>query len=244
MVTQAGKSGAAAFIFVGEGGSVTAWAPAVDMTHAITVSDSSAAGAVYKGLAIAAANGANRLFATDFHNRRIDVFDNTFTKLNLPGAFQDPQIPGNFAPFGIQAIGPKIYVTYAQQDGDAHDDVAGPGLGFVDVFDTSGNLLQRLEQGMQFNAPWGVTQAPGNFGTLSNDILVGNFGDGTIHAFDPTSGKFVGTVTNPDGSTFVQFGLWGLAFGNGLSAQPTNTLFFAAGPNHEADGVYGRLDMQ
>jgi uncharacterized protein (TIGR03118 family) len=172
------------------------------------------------------------------------VFDNAFQKVTLAGAFQDSQIPGNFAPFGIQAIAQKLYVTYAQQDADAHDDVAGAGLGFVDVFDTDGHLLQRLDHVSQLNAPWGVTQAPGNFGTLSNDILIGNFGDGTIQAFDPTSGKLVGTVTNPDGSTFAQSGLWGLAFGNGLNAQPTNTLFFAAGPNDEADGVYGRLDMQ
>jgi uncharacterized protein (TIGR03118 family) len=244
MVSQAGKTGAAAFIFVGEGGSVTAWSPAVDLTHAITVSDSSAAGAVYKGLAIATASTGQRLYATDFHNNRIDVFDNAFQKVTLAGAFQDSQIPGNFAPFGIQAIAQKLYVTYAQQDADAHDDVAGAGLGFVDVFDTDGHLLQRLDHVSQLNAPWGVTQAPGNFGTLSNDILIGNFGDGTIQAFDPTSGKLVGTVTNPDGSTFAQSGLWGLAFGNGLNAQPTNTLFFAAGPNDEADGVYGRLDMQ
>ena len=244
MVSQAGKSGAAAFIFVGEGGSVTAWAPAVDMTHAITVSDSSAAGAVYKGLAIAAANGANRLFATDFHNGASTCSTTRSRNSTCRARSRTRRSRAISRRSASRRSARKSTSTYAQQDGAAHDDVAGPGLGFVDVFDTSGNLLQRLEQGMQFNAPWGVTQAPGNFGTLSNDILVGNFGDGTIHAFDPTSGKFVGTVTNPDGSTFVQFGLWGIAFGNGLSAQPTNTLFFAAGPNHEADGVYGRLDMQ
>lgn len=244
IASKGGKSGAAAFIFAGEGGSITAWSPSVDLTHAITVSDSSASGAVYKGLAIGSANGAARLYAADFHNRRIDVFDNAFNKIALPNAFQDPQIPANFAPFGIQAIGAKLYVTYAQQDSDAHDDVAGPGLGFVDVFDTSGNLLMRFEHAMQLNAPWGVAQAPGNFGTLSNDILVGNFGDGTINAFDPSSGQFVGTLQNSNGAAFVQPGLWGIAFGNDLNAQPSNTLFFAAGPNDEKDGVYGRIDMQ
>lgn len=244
IVSQNGKSGSAAFLFVGEGGSLSVWSPAVDPTHAITVSDSSTAGAVYKGLAIAGANGANRLYATDFHNNRIDIFDNAFKKLVLSGAFVDPQLPGNFAPFGIQAIGSKLYVTYAQQDSGAHDDVPGAGLGFVDVFDTDGHLLQRLDHVAELNAPWGIAQAPANFGTFSNAILIGNFGDGTIHAFDPSSGKLMGALANADGSTFTQPGLWGIAFGNNLSAQPSNTLFFAAGINREANGVYGRLDLQ
>ncbi|SAK74441.1 hypothetical protein AWB77_03327 [Caballeronia fortuita] len=240
-----GKSGVAAFVFAGEGGSISAWAPAVDMTHAFTVVDSSASGAIYKGLAIAATStGAHRLYATDFHDSRVDVFDGTFTKIAVPGGFRDAQIPAGFAPFGIQAIGSKIYVTYAKQDGDAEDDVPGAGQGFVDVFDIDGNLMQRLAANGPLNAPWGIAQAPGNFGTFSNDILVGNFGDGTINAFDPSSGAFVGQLMNADGTPLVQRGLWGIAFGNNLNAQPSNTLFFAAGPNDEADGVYGRIDMQ
>ncbi|SAK50918.1 hypothetical protein AWB79_01697 [Caballeronia hypogeia] len=245
VVARNGKSGVAAFVFAGEGGSITAWAPAVDTNNAFTVVDSSASGAVYKGLAIAAtASGAHRLYATDFHNNKVDVFDGSFTKIAVPGGFRDTQIPVGFAPFGIQAIGSKIFVTYAKQDSDAHDDVAGAGLGFIDVFDIDGNLMQRFAANGALNAPWGMAQAPANFGTFSNDILVGNFGDGTINAFDPNSGALVGQLANTNGMPLVQQGLWGIAFGNDLDAQPSNTLFFAAGPNDEANGVYGRIDMQ
>jgi len=243
-VTQNGKFGVAAFIFAGEGGSITAWAPAVAPTDAFKMYDDGTGVAVYKGLALVANNGNNFLYATDFHNNKIDVFDGTFTKIVVPGNFADTQIPAGFAPFGIQAIGSKIFVTYAKQDSDAEDDVQGAGLGFVDVFDIDGNLMQRFAANGPLNAPWGVAQAPGNFGTFSNDILVGNFGDGTINAFDPVSGAFVGQFMNTDGTPLVEHGLWGIAFGNNLNAQPSNTLFFAAGPNDEADGVYGRIDMQ
>jgi uncharacterized protein (TIGR03118 family) len=243
-VSQSSKSGVAVFIFVGEGGTVTAWSPTVSPTAAITVFDDSSGGAVYKGLALASNGGANFLYATDFHNNKIDVFDTTFTKVAMPGKFEDPSLPAGFAPFGIQTIGAKLFVTYAKQNAAAHDDVKGPGLGFVDVFDTAGNLMQRFASAGPLNAPWGVAQAPGNFGQFSGDVLVGNFGDGTINAFDPVSGQFVGALTLKDGTVFVQQGLWGIAFGNGLDSQPTNTLFFAAGPNDEADGVYGRIDVQ
>ncbi|MDR5764387.1 MULTISPECIES: TIGR03118 family protein [unclassified Caballeronia] len=244
-LSRNGKSGVAAFVFAGEGGSITAWAPAVDMTHAFTAVDSSASGAIYKGLAIATTStGAHRLYATDFHNNKVDVFDGTFTKIAVPGGFRDAQIPAGFAPFGIQTIVSKIFVTYAKQDGDAEDDVPGAGLGFVDVFDIDGNLTQRFAANGPLNAPWGIAQAPGNFGTFSNDILIGNFGDGAINAFDPNTGAFVGALTDTGGAPLVQHGLWGIAFGNNLNAQPSNTLFFAAGPNDEANGVYGRIDMQ
>ncbi len=135
-------------------------------------------------------------------------------------------------------------MTFALQDGAKYDDVPGAGNGIVDVFDTDGNMLQRFASNGPLNAPWGIAQAPGNFGTFSNDILIGNFGDGTVNAFDPATGAFVGQLMNTDGKPLVQRGLWGIAFGNNLSAQPSNTLFFAAGPNFEADGVYGRIDMQ
>lgn len=244
VVTQGGKSGVGAFIFAGEGGTITAWAPTVGPTNAFVVFDSGSSGAVYKGLALASNGGANFLYATDFHNNRIDVFDKTFAKLPATGGFQDASMPAGFAPFGIQAIGAKLFVTYAKQDADAHDNVDGAGLGFVDVFDTAGNLLQRFASAGVLNAPWGMTQAPANFGRFSGDVLIGNFGDGTINAFDPASGQSLGAINLPAGNTFVQHGLWGLAFGNGLSNQPVNTLFFAAGPNDEADGVYGRVDVK
>ncbi|CAE6831394.1 TIGR03118 family protein [Paraburkholderia nemoris] len=243
-VSQGGKSGVGAFIFSGEGGTITAWAPAVAPTNAIVMFDDGSGGAVYKGLALASNGTANFLYATDFHNNKIDVFDKNFAKVAMPGKFQDATLPAGFAPFGIQAIGAKLFVTYAKQDAAAHDNVDGSGLGFVDVFDTSGNLLQHFASAGPLNAPWGVAQAPGNFGRFSGDILIGNFGDGTINAFDPASGQSLGAINLPNGTAFVQPGLWGIAFGNGLDNQPTNTLFFAAGPNDEADGVYGRIDVK
>jgi len=243
-ISQNGKSGVPAFIFSGEGGTITAWAPAVAPTAALVEYDDGAGGAVYKGLALAADNGNNFLYATDFHNNKIDVFDKTFAKVAMPGGFRDPSLPAGFAPFGIQAIGTRLFVTYAQQDPDAQDDVAGAGLGFVDVFDTEGNFRQRFASGGPLNAPWGIAQAPSSFGPFSNAVLIGNFGDGMIHAFDQSSGLLMGTLNTANGAAFVQAGLWGIAFGNGLDNQPVNTLFFAAGPNDEAIGVYGRIDVQ
>ncbi|SAL03669.1 hypothetical protein AWB81_06473 [Caballeronia arationis] len=242
-VTQNGKSGVAAFIFAGEGGTITAWAPAVGPTNAFTMYDDRTGGAVYKGLALAASNGNNFLYATDFHNNKIDVFDTNFTKVTMPGGFKDPAIPAGFAPFGIQQVGTNLFVTYAQQDAAKHDDVAGTGLGMVDVFDTAGNLKQHFATGAPLNAPWGIAQAPSNFGAFSGAILIGNFGDGTINAFDASSGRSMGTLNSPNGSAIIEHGLWGIAFGNDLNNQPSNTLFFAAGPNDEADGVYGRIDL-
>ncbi|VXB36669.1 conserved exported hypothetical protein [Burkholderia sp. 8Y] len=242
-VTENGKSGVAAFIFAGEGGTLTAWAPTVGPTSAFVMYDDGVGGAVYKGLALAANNGSNFLYATDFHNGKIDVFDASFAKVVMPGGFSDPAIPAGFAPFGIQLVGSNLFVTYAKQDDAKHDDVAGAGLGMVDVFDTAGNLKQHFATAGALNAPWGIAQAPGNFGSLSGAILIGNFGDGTINAFDASSGQSIGPLDDSNGHAIVEQGLWGIAFGNGLNNQPSNTLFFAAGPNDEADGVYGRIDI-
>ncbi|MGF6740939.1 TIGR03118 family protein [Paraburkholderia atlantica] len=243
LVTENGKSGVAAFIFAGEGGTITAWAPAVGPTNAFVMYDDGAGGAVYKGLALAAMNNGNFLYATDFHNNKIDVFDTTFTKVSMPGAFTDPAMPAGFAPFGIQAIGSNLFVTYAMQDADKHDDVAGAGLGMVDVYDTAGNLKQRFATGGPLNAPWGIAQAPASFGSMSGAIIIGNFGDGIINAFNASSGQSMGPISGPNNSPIVEHGVWGIAFGNDLSNQPSSTLFFAAGPNDEADGVYGRIDL-
>ncbi|MGF6985635.1 uncharacterized protein (TIGR03118 family) [Paraburkholderia atlantica] len=243
LVTENGKSGVAAFIFAGEGGTITAWAPAVGPTNAFVMYDDGAGGAVYKGLALAAMNNGNFLYATDFRNNKIDVFDTTFTKVSMPGAFTDPAMPAGFAPFGIQAIGSNLFVTYAMQDADKHDDVAGAGLGMVDVYDTAGNLKQRFATGGPLNAPWGIAQAPASFGSMSGAIIIGNFGDGIINAFNASSGQSMGPISGPNNSPIVEHGVWGIAFGNDLSNQPSSTLFFAAGPNDEADGVYGRIDL-
>lgn len=242
-VTENGKSGIAAFIFAGEGGTITAWAPAVGPTNAFVMYDDGTGGAVYKGLALATMNGSSFLYATDFHNNKIDIFNTTFTKVAIPGAFTDPAIPAGFAPFGIQAIGSNLFVTYARQDAARHDDVAGAGLGMVDVYDTAGNLKQHFATGGPLNAPWGIAQAPGNFGSMSGAILIGNFGDGTINAFNASSGQSMGPLNGSNGSPIVEHNVWGIAFGNDLSNQPSNTLFLAAGPNNEANGVYGRIDL-
>jgi uncharacterized protein (TIGR03118 family) len=244
MVSQAGASGASAFLFAGEGGTITGWSPAVNMNAAITAVDNSATGAVYKGLALAAQGRANFLYAADFHHNQIAVFDSHFAPASTTGGFVDPNLPAGYAPFNIQAIGGKLYVAYAQQDASAHDEVAGSGLGLIDVYDTAGTLLQRLVTGGQLNAPWGMAMAPANFGPYSGDLLVGNFGDGKINAFNPTTGAYVGTISTAAGAPIVIDGLWGIAFGNGLNAQPTNTLFYAAGPGDEAHGAYGRIDVQ
>ena len=160
-------TGASAFIFVGEAGTVSGWSPAVDMTHAVKVVDGAAQSKVYKGLAIATQAGAPQLYATDFHNGVVDVFDANFAPVVRAGAFTDNALPAGYAPFGIQAIGNQIYVAYAMQDASAHDEVAGVGVGAVDVFDTAGNLVKRLiAPGGKLNAPWGMTMAPANFKDL------------------------------------------------------------------------------
>lgn len=244
VVSQAGMSGASIFIFVGQAGTVSGWSPGVNATSAVTVLDGAAAGAVYKGLALASSGGANFLYATDFHNARVDVFDATFSKVVAAGGFVDPTLPAGYAPFGIQALGGSIYVAFAKQDAAAHDNVNGAGLGIVDVFDTAGHFLKRLvDVGGPLNAPWGLAVAPSGFGPLSNALLVGNFGDGRINAFNLTTGASMGTLNNAAGAPIAIDGLWGLAFGNGINGQPTNTLFFSGGPSAQTHGVYGRIDL-
>jgi len=243
-VTQGGVSGASAFIFAGEGGTISGWSPSVNMTNAVVAVDNGAKGKIYKGLAIASVGGAPRLYAADFHNGVVDVFDGNFAPVVVGGAFVDPSLPAGYAPFGIQAIGSRIFVSYAKQDDQAEDEVGGSGLGAVDVFDTAGNFVQRLiAVGGKLNAPWAMVMSPADFGPFSNDLLVGNFGDGRINVFDPVSGAFLGTLSDGNGTPLVFDGLWGLAFGNGINSQPTNTLFYAAGPADESNGAYGRIDF-
>jgi uncharacterized protein (TIGR03118 family) len=234
---------ASPFIFSHESGAISAWSPAVDRNNAVKVYDGAAAQAVYKGLAIATWNNANYLYAADFHNKRVDVFDAGFNKVALPGSFSDSSLPAGYAPFGIQAIGDRIYVAYAQRETSGDDEQAGAGLGAIDVFDTAGNLLKQLVRGGTLNAPWGMAMAPSNFGSYSGKLLVGNFGDGKINAYDPVTGASAGTLARGDGSAIVIDGLWGIAFGPGINSQPTNTLFFSAGPGDEQHGAYGRIDM-
>jgi len=242
-VTQNGVTGASPFIFVGEAGTVSGWSPTVNRTNAVTAVDTGG-NSVYKGLAIASYSGANYLYAADFHNNKVDVYDANWQKATLPGSFTDPGLPTGYAPFGIQAIGDRIYVAYAQRETAGNDEVKGAGLGVVDVYDTGGTMVKRLTSGGALNAPWGIAMAPANFGDFSNDILVANFGDGKINAYNPTTGAFVGTLSKADKTPIVIDGLWGIAFGNGVNSQPTNTLFYTAGPGDEAHGLYGRIDLQ
>jgi uncharacterized protein (TIGR03118 family) len=236
------------FIFSGEGGAISGWAQKVDPLNAITAYDDGAGGAVYKGLAIANNGTANFLYATDFHNNKVDVFDKSFAKVTTSGGFTDPTLPAGYAPFGIQAVTigstVSIIVTYAQQDSKKHANVNGAGLGLVDVFDTNGKFLQHLvAPGGALNAPWGVALAPAGFGALAKMLLIGNFGDGVINGYDPSTGAFVGSVNDSTGKPLATPGLWGIVFGNGAFNQPAATLYFAAGISAEAGGLYGRIDV-
>ena len=247
VVSKNSVSGASRFIFATEDGEIAGWAPNVDPTHAVPVVDNSAStGAVYKGLAIIAGGSDSMLYAADFHNKRIDVFDKTFAKKVLPvGAFVDPMLPGGYAPFGLQAINGEIYVSYAKrnQNPNINDEVQGQGFGYVDAFDPNGLFIKRVASAGKLNAPWGIALAPAGFGRFSGRLLVGNFGDGRINAFDLATGEFVGQLKAANGVPIQIDGLWGLAFGNGFAGQPVNTLFFAAGPGDEAHGLYGRIDV-
>lgn len=230
------------FLFATEQGAIAGWSPAVDSTHAIMTVDNSASGATYKGLALGTGAMGQMLYATDFYHARVDVFDSGFQPVSLPaGAFTDPSLPPKYAPFGIQAIGSDIYVTYARQDASMTEEVTGPGMGFVDVYTSSGRLKRRVASRGALNAPWGIAMAPEGFGRFSNALLIGNFGDGRINGYSHVRGRPMGALRDAAGPIHVD-GLWGLAFGNGVQNQPVNTLFFAAGPEDEEHGLYGRID--
>jgi uncharacterized protein (TIGR03118 family) len=243
VVTQSNLSGPARFLFANEDGTIAAWAPNVSQANAFKVIDRTADKVVYKGLAISANGTKTLIYASDFRHGRVDVYDATFKPVALPGpAFVDPKIPSGYAPFGLQAINGDIYVTYAKQDFDRQDNVSGRGLGYISVFDPNGKFIRRFASKGALNAPWGIALAPASFGKFGNRILVGNFGDGYINAYDIDSGRWVGRLRGEDQKLIQVDGLWGIAFGNGLNNQPTNTLFFSAGPSDEAHGLYGRLD--
>jgi uncharacterized protein (TIGR03118 family) len=243
MISSGGNSAPASYVFVTETGTVSGWNFDVDPTHAIREVDNSPAGAVYKGAAIGRIRKSNFLYAADFHNNRIDVFDSAFHPVSFKHSpFTDTHLRAGYAPFNVANIGGNLFVSYAKQDADAHDDVGGPRHGFVDIFNTSGVLLKRFTSFGTLDSPWAMVQAPSNFGIFSDDILIGNFGNGLISAFNGR-GRFVGFVTGGDGNPISIDGLWGLAFGNGATAGPTNSLFFAAGPAGESHGLFGSLTI-
>ncbi|HEX4203775.1 MAG TPA: TIGR03118 family protein [Ktedonobacteraceae bacterium] len=242
-VSENGITASSRFIFSTEDGTISGWSPTVDQSHAILEVDRSkvGAGAVYKGLAIGSNAAGTFLFATNFRFGTVEVFDTNF---NYVRSFTDPNLPKGYAPFGIQNIGGNLYVTFALQNAAKHDDVAGQGHGFVDLFNTSGHLLRRIASRDDLNSPWGLALAPANFGKFSNDLLVGNFGDGLIHAFNPLTGDGRGVLKGANGVPIRISGLWSLQFGNGAAAGATNELFFTAGIDGEAHGLFGDLQFQ
>ena len=229
-VTKNGNSAPAFFIFVSEDGSISGWNPTLDLTHAIIAVDNGTNNgtnrAVYKGATLGVANGHNFLYVTNFHSGQVETYNENFQQVN-PNAFADPNIPAGFAPFGIQNLSGHIYVTYALQNKERHDDVAGPGNGFVDVFDTSGNLIRRLISHGKLNSPWGLA-------IVEDKLWVGNFGDGRINNYDPTTGTFIETLMKSDGTALQFNGLWSLLpLGSGV--------YFTAGIADEAHGLFGLI---
>ena len=247
VVSAEGTSAPARFIFATENGTILAWNPGVPSagsTTAIMVAVRSGAGAVYKGLAIGSSQGAPYIYATDFANGHVDVFGGDFTLKTWSHAFTDKHLPKGYAPFGIQAIGDKIFVTFAKQNPPSHDELAGQGRGIVDEFRMDGKFVRRVATRGQLNAPWGLAMAPSDFGRFSRCLLVGNFGDGHINAFTKNRhGRWTykGTLRTAKGKRLFVDGLWGIGFGNGSASGPTNTLYFAAGPADEAHGLFGSI---
>jgi uncharacterized protein (TIGR03118 family) len=232
------------FVFATEAGQIRGWHPSQGK-QTVVLADRSAAGSIYKGLAFASTPAGDRFYATDFHNSRVDVYDAAFNLVTNRGAFVDSELPAGYAPFGIQTIGGRIFVTYVKQDTEATDELHGQGLGFVDVYNWAGDLLSRVAQRGQLNAPWGLAIAPSNFGRFSGDLLVGNFGDGQINAYaELANGRFEhrGELRVAAGKPVTIDGLWALQFGHGSANNgATNTLFFTAGPDDESNGLFGSI---
>ena len=252
------NSAPAIFLFATEDGTIVGWNPGVNPagfdlnkagTYGILAVDNSGGcgspnGAVYKGLAIAtdAGSGNTFLYAANFRAGTIEVYDTSFKRVTLPpGAFTDSELPHGYAPFNVTLSGGVLFVTYARQDKAKHDPVHGHGRGFVNTFDLSGHRLARFASRGQLNAPWGVVRAPASFGQLAGVVLVGNFGDGQINAFDPTTGDFIGKVVNSKGEVILIDGLWALMVGNGKNGGESASIYFTAGPNGETDGLFGSL---
>jgi uncharacterized protein (TIGR03118 family) len=230
------------FLFATEDGTIAGWQQAYG-TVAHTQVDNSlpAPGAVYKGLAIGSTATGDRIYAANFRGGAVDVFNSNYVPA---GSFTDPKIPSNYAPFNVQNLGGVLYVTYAMRDATGHDDVAGQGHGFVDAFDTNGNLIRRLVSHGRLDSPWGLAIAPASFGNFAGDLLVGNFGDGRINAYTIDKGNFRGALTGTNGAPIAIDGLWALRVGNGAlppNGGDPNAVYFTAGINDEADGLFGKI---
>ncbi len=243
---QLAPSKNAIFLFVTEDGTISGWNPGVNPKQAIIMVNTKGR-SVFKGATIATVETEGvvkpYLYAADFRRARVAVYDAAFNEVRLSEeTFEDDRMPDGYAPFNVQNIGGNIYVAYAKQDGARHDEVDGTGKGFVDVFSSRGKLLNRFDHGSWFNAPWGLALAPGDFGAHSHDLLVGQFGSGEILAFDAVSGAFKGRLTGTDNNPLHIDGLWALTFGgDGAGNGPATTLFYAAGIDHESNGVFGKI---
>jgi uncharacterized protein (TIGR03118 family) len=236
---EVGPGQPARFIFATEDGTISGWNPAADATHAIIKVDKSAS-AVYKGLGML----GGQIFAANFHDNSVDVFNSDWSSA---GSFTDTTVPAGFAPFNVQNVQGRLLVTFAMQDSDKHDDVPGPGNGYVDVFDPSSHTFTRLISGgtadSPLNSPWGMAIVNGDFGQFAGALLVGNFGDGKINAFDPNTGASLGPLLRPSGDPIQIEGLWGLAAGVDPNEKRHSFLFFTAGPGGEQHGLFGRIDV-
>lgn len=246
-VTSSGTTKAASFLFCTEDGTISGWNTSVNATNAIIAVNQSASGAVFKGCVVGGTSAAPVLYVTDFHNGLVKMFDSSFNPITNSSAFVDSSIPSGFAPFGIAIFGNNVYVTYAMQDAEKHDDVAGAGNGYVDVFNASGALMTHLISKGVLNSPWGMAMAPASFGQFGGALLVGNFGDGTINAFDPVKGTSLGTLKDNTGNAIPIPGLWSLIFGNGGRGGDPATLYFTAGipgpygEDAESHGLFGSI---
>ena len=232
------NSTSAVFLFGTLDGTIAGWNAGTP--EAVTVVNNSSAHASYTDIALDTNGTGTFLLAANFALGTVDVFDSTFAPVHLAGTFADPQMPSGFSPFGIHSIGGNIYVTYAQVNPSTGRETVGAGLGYVDVFDNNGNLLQRAISQGDLNAPWGMALAPAGFGSFGGDLLVGNFGDGMINAFDPKSFAQIGQLQSASGTAIANSGLWEIFFGQNGVGDP-NTLYFAAGINGEKDGLFGSI---
>ncbi|MFZ0937168.1 MAG: TIGR03118 family protein [Bryobacteraceae bacterium] len=233
----------ASFLFCSLDGIISGWNSSVDSTHALALFDNSASGAVYTGCVLGGVTGAPLLFAANFHSGAVDVFDGTLTPVHIAGAFVNPVIPAGFAPYNTAIIGGNVYVAYAKQDAAQRNSVPGPGNGYVALFDQTGKLIVTLIANGALNAPWGMVSAPSTFGPFGGALLVGNFGDGKVNAYNLTTGDWLATLNDLSGAPISFPGLWSLSFGSGARSEDPGTLYFTAGigggPNNDPVGSHG-----
>ena len=239
-ITSNGHTGSSVFLFATEDGTISGWNPNVDPGSSVLAVDNSqgGTGAVYKGLAIAQTDHGTLLYAANFRNGTVDVFNDDFKQVK---SFTDHHLPAGFAPFNVQVLDGHLFVTFALQNDAKHDDVAGAGNGFVDEFDLNGHLLHRVASGGALNSPWGLAIAPPGFGEFANDLLVGNFGDGTINVFNPKNDHFLGKLEDANGAPITIGDLWALVPGTGNAGSDPNKIYFTAGVQNEAHGLFGSL---